>query len=140
MARSRIVLLACLTVAAGAGLCALALERPNTGAGDAGRGLATPAGVSSRAEISAADRAVLDRAQEILVVRCMAGRGFDVDVPAQRAPRIPAETLRRFRYVIDDVDWAVRHGYGMADQRRALASRAVDAGARRYRSLSEQRR
>ncbi|WP_306215882.1 hypothetical protein [Actinoplanes sp. RD1] len=52
------------------------------------------------------DGRVLHDAEQVLVQRCMQRAGFDYwPEPAQQAQE------RSFPYVLDDVDWARRHGY-----------------------------
>lgn len=66
--------------------------------------------------VSAADEALLQRAEQVLIRRCMARAGFDYYVVPTEADPFP------FRYVLDDADWAAQHGYG-TDLRRRLEAR-----------------
>jgi hypothetical protein len=79
--------------------------------------------VDPRWEPTAADRALLIDAQEVLIGRCMAERGFKYIVQ-----RSDVETLkeRDFDYVIDDVTWVRRHGYGTLNPKTVEKVRAAD--------------
>ncbi|WP_109506732.1 hypothetical protein [Nocardioides speluncae] len=65
--------------------------------------------------VTEAEKALLYRAEERLIYRCMAEHGFEYD-------EIPLDTDdpdREFPYVIDDVAWAKRHGFGDATSKEA---------------------
>jgi hypothetical protein len=69
----------------------------------------TLAGSSTDRPITAAERQVLDRAEQLLVQACMRHAGFRywvVDAPD------PTPVHRGGGYVVGDVPWARRHGYG----------------------------
>lgn len=70
-----------------------------------------------RGPVSPAELVLLDRAEQVLIQRCMRGKGFAY-WPIKSPD--PAE-LRSFGYVIDDVAWAGRHGYGGEFDRAAEA-------------------
>ncbi|MFF4520574.1 hypothetical protein [Streptomyces bluensis] len=58
--------------------------------------------------LSEGEKDLLHEAEETLTRSCMAGKGFKTWV----VPRRPVPDDREFPYVIDDVAWASRHGYG----------------------------
>ncbi|MFD0310211.1 hypothetical protein [Streptomyces sp. NPDC127119] len=61
-------------------------------------------------QLSLTEQGRVDQAEQRLVQRCMAERGFRYWV----FPRVDADTFRAFtyRFVQDDVGWAREHGYG----------------------------
>ncbi|RFU83405.1 hypothetical protein DY218_27955 [Streptomyces triticagri] len=70
-------------------------------------------------ELSAAESRAVGRAEEILVGRCMRRAGLPYWVP----PAPSAAELREFPYVVDDVDWARKHGYGRELEHEKAAAR-----------------
>lgn len=58
--------------------------------------------------LSEGEKDLLHEAEEMLTRSCMAGKGFKIWV----VPRRPVPYDREFPYVIDDVEWASKHGYG----------------------------
>jgi hypothetical protein len=82
------------------------------------------------------DAQVLDIAQQLLERQCMIRHGFRMSVSSHE----PVADMRDFPYVIDDVAWAGRHGYG-SDLRRALDRyRATEPNGRYFASLDAGRR
>ncbi|MDQ0946242.1 hypothetical protein QFZ24_000165 [Streptomyces phaeochromogenes] len=75
---------------------------------------------------------LLHDAEEQLTVSCMAARGFR----RWAVPRRPLPEDRDFPYVIDDVQWAARHGYGSELQARRERLRVNDPNQRYFTSLS----
>ncbi|WP_159074241.1 hypothetical protein [Streptomyces dioscori] len=61
-------------------------------------------------ELSPAEQGRVDQAEQRLIQRCMADKGFRYWV----FPRVDADTFRAFtyRFVQDDVEWSREHGYG----------------------------
>ncbi|MFD7627002.1 hypothetical protein ACFV7Q_13375 [Streptomyces sp. NPDC059851] len=82
-------------------------------------------------EPSAAESRTLARAEQILISRCMAARGFPYAVTEG-----PDEGARSFPYAVDDVAWARGHGYGGAEERAAARAREDDPNLRWFRQLS----
>ncbi|NGO13601.1 hypothetical protein G5C60_39925 [Streptomyces sp. HC44] len=90
-------------------------------------------GTSERVrELTVTERALVRQAEEELVRRCMAAEGFrywPVSVP-------DPEALREFEYVVDDVSWASRHGYGpdapATGPNETYRARLSPASKRRY--------
>jgi hypothetical protein len=119
-------------------LCALLLAGTATACGvaggaeggDGGEGPAPPRSATLR------ELALLDRAEETLVDRCMDRNGFRYH-PAPVATR---DELRDFPYVVDDPAWARRHGYGGALEREAARERKDNPNAAYVRSLPPDRR
>ena len=87
-----------------------------------------PLPAPSRA-VTAAETALLDRAEERLVSRCMAEAGFTYREEPQPGPRGAAD--REFPYVVDDVAWAKTYGYGISatSRHRRRATRATTTSA-----------
>ncbi|MER6777983.1 MULTISPECIES: hypothetical protein [unclassified Streptomyces] len=82
-------------------------------------------------EPSAADTRLLERAEQVLISRCMDRRGFPYAVT-----EAPDATGRSFPYGVDDVEWARAHGYGGRDERAAARAREADPNQRYFRGLS----
>jgi hypothetical protein len=59
---------------------------------------------------STADLDLLSQAEETLIQRCMAQRGFRY----HKVPFVSDSDEERFPFVVDDVAWAGSHGYGSA--------------------------
>ncbi|WP_051695773.1 hypothetical protein [Streptomyces sp. NRRL S-244] len=109
-----------------------------TPAGPAPEATAGPAAAAAPAappaparEPSPADTRLLERAEQILISRCMDGRGFPYAVT-----EAPDDTARSFPYGVDDIEWARAHGYGGRDQRAAAQAREADPNQRYFRGLS----
>ncbi|MEV5932996.1 hypothetical protein AB0L56_09640 [Streptomyces sp. NPDC052079] len=85
-----------------------------------------------------AQKDTLHEAEEVLTRACMASHGFKTWV----VPRRPLPDDRDFPYVVDDLRWASRHGYGsdLSAQREKL--RTSDPNRRYFAGLtsSEQKR
>ncbi|WP_327636200.1 hypothetical protein OHB24_40150 [Kribbella sp. NBC_00482] len=60
---------------------------------------------------TAGEKALLYRAEERLISRCMADHGYRYLDRAQ--PPAPTAAQREFPYVVDDPSWAKRYGYGL---------------------------
>ncbi|MEU7809775.1 MULTISPECIES: hypothetical protein [unclassified Micromonospora] len=84
---------------------------------------------------SASPAEVLYAATQLLIRDCMQRRGFRY----WPAPRRPVPELREFPYVLDDVSYARRHGYGGALERRLQEAMAADPNARYVRELPPER-
>ncbi|MFI6939364.1 hypothetical protein ACIBI4_08845 [Streptomyces sp. NPDC050418] len=69
-------------------------------------------------DLSAQELAGLERAAATLTARCMREAGY-----TYRPPRVRADTLRTFPYVVDDPAWAARNGYGGKGHVRPAAPR-----------------
>ncbi|MFG2616735.1 hypothetical protein ACGFXC_03865 [Streptomyces sp. NPDC048507] len=91
-----------------------------------GGGAAGPAAV----EPTAGQSRLLERAEQVLIGRCMANRGFRYAVTE------PPPAQRSFPYGLDDVEWARAHGYGGRDDRAAEAARLADPNQRYFHGLS----
>ncbi|MGH3239841.1 MAG: hypothetical protein ACRDNL_05635 [Spirillospora sp.] len=94
----------------------------------------TPAAPSR--DLTPAEARTLDHAQEVLISRCMRRHGsvYDVVTPPDDGG------AREFRYVVDDVAWARRHGFGSRDQARALRAKDADPNQRRLTRLAASER
>jgi hypothetical protein len=87
-------------------------------------------------EVTTAQVDLLYRAEQVLVRDCMARHGFTIALPSAD----PVADDRAFPYVVDDVGWASRHGYGRDIQQQAERSRDADPNGRYLRSLPPARR
>lgn len=65
------------------------------------------------------EEALLRRAEERLIGRCMAEHGF-----AYRERPEPAAPEREFPYVVDDLAWAQKYGYGLVEAEQGSADEA----------------
>jgi hypothetical protein len=83
---------------------------------------------------TARETTLLYRAEQELVAECMHRHGFRYWVVAQ----MPAS--RQFPYVIDDMTWARRHGYGVDLERRIDALGRANPNQRYFAGLSPSRR
>jgi len=86
--------------------------------------------------VTAQETKLLDRAEQILVRRCMRRHGFKLWI----TPRIVLPHAARFRYVVDDVSWAQKHGFGADIDRRVAKLGRSDPNGRYFSSLSPSRR
>lgn len=100
----------------------------------AGNGTEASSGVPAPA--SAAERSLLYDAEQTLVQRCMKRHGYTLS----KVPEHPVPEQRDFPYVVDDVAWARRHGYGSDLERQARALRNADPNRRYAQSLGAERR
>ncbi|MEU9513387.1 hypothetical protein [Micromonospora sp. NPDC048169] len=84
---------------------------------------------------SAPPAEVLYAAEQVLIRDCMQRRGFRY----WPVPRQPVPELREFPYVLDDVSYARRYGYGGALERRLQETIAADPNVRYARELPPER-
>ncbi len=82
------------------------------------------------------DSQVLHDAEQVVLRDCMAKAGFEYRITPP--PSVPDQ--REFPYVVDDVEWARKHGYGSDIQQQLDALRAEDPNQRYFRSLPADRR
>ncbi|MEJ3748260.1 hypothetical protein WEI85_33865 [Actinomycetes bacterium KLBMP 9797] len=85
---------------------------------------------------AAVDRPTLDLAKQLLIRECMARHGFPLWLGAPP----PEDEQRMFPYVVDDVDWARRHGFGGDIAAAAEARRRDDPNQRYFEGLPPDRR
>ncbi|MEV7076342.1 hypothetical protein [Streptomyces sp. NPDC093990] len=93
-----------------------------------------PAGTAR--PLTAREKSLLYDAEQAMVQSCMARKGFQV----WKVPENPVPEDRSFPYVVDDVAWAQRHGYGSDVLRRIAQVRRTDPNRRYLQSLPPQRR
>ncbi|WP_431784431.1 hypothetical protein [Streptomyces chumphonensis] len=86
-------------------------------------------------ELTDREKSRLDRAEELLVARCMAEHGFRY-TPSEPAD---AEAGGGGGYVLDDVEWAREHGYGGELRRKVLTARKDNPNLTYRASLSKDR-
>jgi len=113
-------------------VCALGACWALTGCADKQR--AAAASPALPRAITAQEAKLLDRAKQILVSGCMRRHGFRFWV----RPNGAAADVARFAYVVDDIRWASRHGYGNVIQRGDDSQRR-DPNRRYFAKLSPAR-
>lgn len=125
----RVAASAATAVAAGL-LMLVACSAPDEGA-------ALPAGPERPPpEVTAGEARVLWDAEQALVRDCMARHGFKY----WAVPRNSIPENQEFPYVVDDLGWARRHGYGSDISRRIDRLREQNPNRRYLNSLPRQRR
>jgi hypothetical protein len=97
---------------------------------------ALAAGCAAQPAVPAPDTQVLHDAEQLVLRDCMAKAGFEYRITPP--PSVPDQ--REFPYVVDDVEWARKHGYGSDIQRELDALRADDPNQRYFQSLPADRR
>lgn len=115
--------------AGGLGVAAVLLFGPTVTAGD---DRSTPPSRPTTTE----ERALLHRAVRVAERECMLRKGFRFWI----TPENPLSGDRQFPYLIDDVAWARKHGYGSDLRRRVSELRQTDPNARYLRTLTPERR
>ncbi|WP_216678324.1 hypothetical protein [Streptomyces sp. MNP-20] len=113
-------------MAAGVGVIVAEQRPPQTG---------RAAGAVVR-DLTAQEKSRLYRAEQLLLRACMRERGFEY----RPVPQNPVPQAREFPYVLDDVAWARKHGYGSDIQRELARVREKDVNQRYFRSLPPDRR
>ncbi|MDO3686134.1 hypothetical protein [Micromonospora sp. C28ISP2-4] len=96
---------------------------------------AAPVPPASAAPASGTPAEMRYAATQVLIRDCMQRRGFHY----WPAPRQPVPELREFPYVLDDVSYARRYGYGGALERRLQEAMAADPNTRYVRELPQER-
>ncbi|OJF14255.1 hypothetical protein EDD30_3178 [Couchioplanes caeruleus] len=79
---------------------------------------------------------VLYRAEQMRIRDCMRRQGFDYFL----VPRRPVPEMRDFPYVVDDVSWAAKYGYGSTLYRLNELALEKDPNERYFESLPATRR
>ncbi len=90
----------------------------------------------SLAPLPGSDDDVLHAAEQIALRDCMARAGFEYQITPP--PAVPDQ--REFPYVIDDVAWARKHGYGSDIQRQLDSIGNNDPNQKYFHGLPEDRR
>lgn len=87
-------------------------------------------------ELTGTEEVLLDYAGQLIVHDCMASHGFRMWItPHGRQPE-----PEQFPYVLDDIGWARRHGYGTDLRRSADAEAAADPNKTYFDSLTAEGR
>jgi hypothetical protein len=102
-------------------------------ASDAGAPPGPPAGARTT---TAAEQSLLYEAEQELQRRCMTAAGFRFWITSEH----PLPEARDFPYVVDDLGWARRYGYGGVLQPRIERLRREDPNRVYLRGLPEERR
>ncbi|MEU5344586.1 MULTISPECIES: hypothetical protein [unclassified Streptomyces] len=96
---------------------------------------ASPSAGGAR-QLNDAEQSRISDAQQRLIGTCMRRQGFEF----WEAQRLSLEESRTLGYVLDDVGWARKHGYGSRIQAKESAARAANPNLAYRKRLSEQRR
>ncbi|MEV4040437.1 hypothetical protein [Streptomyces umbrinus] len=96
---------------------------------------ASPSAGGAR-QLTDAEELRISDAQQRLIGTCMRRQGFKY----WEAERLSLEESRTLGYVLDDVGWARKHGYGSRIEAKETAARASNPNLAYRKSLSEQRR
>lgn len=122
MGRALTFAAACLTTV----IVTFAATGCTTGADtDAGTGTGTGTGTESRSpgqELTDAEQILVRRAEELLVKKCMARKGFSYWV----GPMASVDERGGYGYVLDDLGWAKKYGYGGRLEKKAAKARLND--------------
>ncbi|GAA2117687.1 hypothetical protein [Streptomyces synnematoformans] len=87
-------------------------------------------------EITAVETNVLYDAEQLLIGKCMEHHGFYY----RPVSRNPVPEYREFPYVVDDVNWARKHGYGFDVRRRLDEKLSAHPNSVHTAALSPERR
>ncbi|KOX15796.1 hypothetical protein ADL05_14290 [Nocardiopsis sp. NRRL B-16309] len=91
---------------------------------------------SSTPHITPEQESLLATAEQLLLRECMENHGFEYQIVSDDTPT----GVEEFRYLIDDPEWALEHGYGTELRREAVRARENDPNQRYFENLSPQRR
>lgn len=103
---------------------------------DSSRSSSTAVAGKAPREPSRQEVSLLHDAGEILLRDCMERKGFAY----QPVKENPVPDAREFPYVLDDVAWARKHGYGSDIQHELSEMKRTDANQRYFRGLPSERR
>jgi hypothetical protein len=87
-------------------------------------------------QLTDAEQSRISDAQQRLIGACMRRQGFEF----WEAERLSLQESRTLGYVLDDVAWARKYGYGSRLRAKDAAARAANPNLAYRKSLSEQRR
>ncbi|WP_338494350.1 hypothetical protein [Streptomyces sp. SJL17-4] len=104
--------------------CAVGLVVAATATGCADR--SAPEARPVTVEVTDTDRALLRHTEQVLVERCMTDRGFSY----WAGPRPTPEESFTVGYLLSDVGWARKHGYGSRIKAKVLEARKDDPNQR----------
>ncbi|WP_239313203.1 MULTISPECIES: hypothetical protein [unclassified Frankia] len=90
-----------------------------------------PRQVAGGQPLTEPEKEVLHEAEQMLTRSCMKDHGFEM----WAVPRQPLPEDHDFPYVIDDVEWASRHGYGSDIDAERSRLRAADPNRRYFENL-----
>ncbi|MEU6182374.1 hypothetical protein [Streptomyces coeruleorubidus] len=97
---------------------------------------AGPLSTRGARQLTDAEQLRISDAQQRLIGACMRRQGFEF----WEAARLSLEESRTLGYVLDDVAWARKYGYGSRLQAKDAAARAANPNLAYRQRLSEQRR
>ncbi|MDN3027960.1 hypothetical protein [Streptomyces sp. S.PB5] len=127
---------AALVVTAALGVVTMGCGPQNQDEKRSGTDLGTSAGGSRLRELTDAEQLRIGDAQQRLIKRCMARKGFDY----WEAERLSLEESRTLGWVTDDVAWADRHGYGSRIEAKHERARLTNRNVTYRKGLSDERR
>ncbi|MCX5065484.1 hypothetical protein OOJ91_06280 [Micromonospora lupini] len=132
--RRATVVIVTLAVALPLAASSIAAARP--GPPSAGTASTSTSSADPGGPVPAEDRQILARAESLLTRDCMARAGFQLWLGTPP----PADELLSFPYVVDDVEWARRHGFGSDLVATVDARRRADPNQRYVSGLPPERR
>ncbi|WP_395362776.1 hypothetical protein ACHGLA_22525 [Streptomyces sp. YH02] len=91
---------------------------------------------AGRPDVTDSDRTLLRHTEQVLVQRCMAAKGFSYWV----GPRPTPDESFTVGYLLSDVTWARKHGYGSRIGRKVLGARTTNPNLRYVDGLTPERR
>ncbi|MGC9544070.1 hypothetical protein [Streptomyces sp. UG1] len=97
---------------------------------------AGPPSAAGARQLTDAEQLRISDAQQRLIGACMKRQGFEF----WEAERLSLEESRTLGYVLDDVAWARKYGYGSRLRAKDAAARAANPNLAYRKRLSEQRR
>ncbi len=95
-----------------------------------------PGDVALTRDVTQEETEVLYRAEQMRIRDCMQRQGFEYFL----VPRKPVPEMRDFPYLVDDVAWAAKYGYGSTLHRRNELALENDPNERYFESLPASRR
>ncbi|WP_327040771.1 hypothetical protein OG400_25145 [Micromonospora ureilytica] len=134
--RRAIVVIVTLAVALPLAASSIAGARPGSTSAGAASTSTPSADLAPARPVGPEDRQILIRAESLLTRDCMIRAGFRMWLGTPP----PADELLSFPYVVDDVAWARKHGFGSDLVEAVDARRRTDPNQRYVSGLSPERR
>ncbi|MEK8103944.1 hypothetical protein NKG94_00465 [Micromonospora sp. M12] len=125
--RALVAVVAVAAVALPLAASSIAAARSGSTSAGPASAIATPPDPVPAAPVSVEERRVLDRAEALLTRDCMTRAGFQLWLVQPPS----ADELRTFPYLVDDVAWARKHGFG-SDVVEAMSARRLADPNQRY--------
>ncbi|WP_410817395.1 hypothetical protein [Micromonospora sp. 050-3] len=134
--RRAIAVIVALAVALPLAASSIAGARPGSTSAAAAPTVTPSSDPVSTGPVTAEDRRILVRAESLLTRDCMTRAGFQMWLGTSP----PADELLSFPYVVDDIAWARRHGFGSDLVEAVDTRRRSDPNQRYVSDLSPERR